>query len=270
MDWHPHIVVKVESDCCTPTSTTALKTFHLGFPNKKATVHFIGSSVVAERYIKDWCAKGGHKMIKYPSTTRQSQVHYKLIKNSRVPLVLLRGSAVFYNDLSGYTTTKLFAGWTLPKRYTLRGDTNRINLGGIDKTVMFVADPIKVNAKVEELSKYWNAKEVNPESKHVKKWDAQWAIMDGKIYQQESGVLNLLYAWDKSLASTFSSTTTDKYETVFAGNNYPDMIEWMEKNGEDTSHVMKYINAALNEDWDTIKGAKKAFLDNLKDTLVSE
>ena len=270
MDWQPHIVVKVEHDSAVKTATTALRTFDKGFPGKKAVVHYIGTNAQARKTIQQWCGKGGHKMVQYLPSTRQSQIHYTLIRNSRVPLVFIRGTAVFYEDMTGYSTTKLFGGMLLPKRYTIKGDKTRINLGGIDKTVVFVADPLKINAKVNELSAYWNAKETNPESKHNKKWDAQWAVIDGVIYQQESGVLNLLYAWDKSLVSTFNKATSSKYEGVFAGNNYPDMVEWMEKNGEDTTIIMKYINAALNDDWDAIRGSKQAYLEDLQETIVSE
>lgn len=270
MDWQPHIVVKVEHDSAVKTATTALRTFDKGFPGKKAVVHYIGTNSQARKTIELWCAKGKHKMVTYLPSARQSQIHYSIIKNSRLPVVLIRGTAVFYDDMSSYTTTKLFAGYPLPKRYTIKGDKSRINLGGMDKTVLFVAQPMKVNAKINELSEYWNVKENNPESKHTKKWDAQWAVIDGVIYQQESGVLNLLYAWDKSLAAIFSKATFDKYEGVFAGNNYPDMVEWMEKNGEDTTTIMKYVNAALSDDWDTLKGSMKAYLEDLQETLVSE
>ena len=43
-----------------------------------------------------------------------------------------------------------------------------------------------------------------------------------------------------------------------------------EKNGEDTTIIMKYINAALNDDWDAIKGSKQAYLEDLQETIVSE
>ena len=42
MDWSPHIVVKAEDAQSVPTSVTALKTFGIGFPDTKATIHCIG------------------------------------------------------------------------------------------------------------------------------------------------------------------------------------------------------------------------------------
>ena len=37
----------------------------------------------------------------------------------------------------------------------------------------------------------------------------------------------------------------------------------MEATGHDTSKFMKYINAALNEDWKGVKGYRKVFIDSI-------
>ena len=77
-----------------------------------------------------------------------------------------------------------------------------------------------------------------------------------------------MYHWDKSQFSKFTKTIAAKYETVFAGNNFPDMVEMLEKNGEQTDHIIKYVDCALNDDWDGIKGARADLLDNLKDNFI--
>ena len=100
MDWQPHIVVKVEHDSAVKTATTALRTFDTGFPGKKAVVHYIGTNVEARKTIEAWCGKGGHKMVSYLPSARQSQIHYAIIKNSRLPVALIRGTAVFYEDMT--------------------------------------------------------------------------------------------------------------------------------------------------------------------------
>ena len=41
--------------------------------------------------------------------------------------------------------------------------------------------------------------------------------MDGKIYNQTSGIFNMLYNYDKSYMTNFSKKTASKYETVFGG-----------------------------------------------------
>ena len=46
------------------------------------------------------------------------------------------------------------------------------------------------------------------------------------------------------------------------------MVKVLEKNGEQTDHIIKYVDCALNDDWDGIKGARAALLDNLKDTVI--
>ncbi|BCU98430.1 MAG: hypothetical protein CM15mV22_0620 [Eurybiavirus sp.] len=40
-------------------------------------------------------ATGGHKLIQYGSSVRGAQLNYKLVKNSRLPIVLIRGTVVF-------------------------------------------------------------------------------------------------------------------------------------------------------------------------------
>ena len=37
----------------------------------------------------------------------------------------------------------------------------------------------------------------------------------------------------------------------------------MDSVGRDTSKFMPFINAALNEDWETVKGYRKVFVDSI-------
>ena len=36
MEWLPHVVIKAEHDACVKTTTTALRTLHVGFPDQTA------------------------------------------------------------------------------------------------------------------------------------------------------------------------------------------------------------------------------------------
>ena len=265
MDWLPHIVVKAEDDASVKTATTALRTFDTGFPGHKATVHCIGAR--AHTVCKEWCSAGGHTLLEYQPSIRQSQLHYAIVKGSRLPVVLIRGTAVFYDDLSDYSTTKLFGAETFPKRYTQKGSDKLITLGGIEKTIVFVAQPMKLSAMVEEITKHYQ-RDVAKEAKGSKKWDCQAVIMDGKMYYQESGIFNLVYQWDKSLFTNLSKKTSSKFESVFGGNNYTEMVARLEEYGYDSEILLKYINAALNDDWKGIRGCRKAYLDMLKDVVV--
>ena len=101
MDWLPHVVIKAEDDACVKTATTALRTLHIGFPDQTATVHLISQSQTIIKYVKELCAANGHKLIQYGGNVRGAQLNYKLVKNSRLPIVLIRGTVVFYEDMSG-------------------------------------------------------------------------------------------------------------------------------------------------------------------------
>ena len=116
MDWSPQIVVKAEDAQSVPTAVTALKTFDTGFPNTKTTVHCIG--VKALDFCKQWVAAGGHKLIEYPSTVKTSQLHYEIVKRTRLPVAIIAGTTVFYSDISDYSTTKpvSYTHLTLPTK----------------------------------------------------------------------------------------------------------------------------------------------------------
>ena len=99
MDWLPHVVIKAEHDACAKTATTALRTLHVGFPDQTATVHLISQNQNIVKYVKDLCVQGGHKLHRYAHTSG-SQLNYQLVKNNRLPIVLIRGTVVFYEDMS--------------------------------------------------------------------------------------------------------------------------------------------------------------------------
>ena len=182
MDWSPQIIVNAEDSNSIPTSVTALKTFSTGFPDTKATVHCIGSH--GFDFVKEWVASGGHKLIHHVKSVKRSQLHYEIVKRTNLPVVLVAGTTVFYDDVSDYSTTKLFGADTLPQ-WNLTD--NIINLASVEKTLIFVAKPVQVIAKIEEILKFVSAP-IAKESKNSQKWGAQSIVMDGKIYHQTSGI----------------------------------------------------------------------------------
>ena len=257
MDWSPHIVVKAEDVQSVPTSVTALKTFSTGFPDTKATVHCIGT--LPSSFCKQWATEGGHTLLNYPSTVKQSQLNYEIVKRTRLPVVLIAGTTVFYDDMSDYSTTKLFGADTLPQwNFT----DKVIQCESVEKTVIFVAKPVQVISKLNEITKHVKS-EVSPESKDISKWGGQTIVMKGKIYHQASGIFNMIFNYDPSLMTNFSSKTADKYETVICGCRVSaHMREW-EEVGQDTSKYMPFIDAAMNEDWEGVKGYRKVFIDSV-------
>ena len=264
MDWSPHIVVKAEDVQSVPTSVTALKTFSTGFPDTKATVHCIGT--LPSSFCKQWATEGGHTLLNYPSTVKQSQLNYEIVKRTRLPVVLIAGTTVFYDDMSDYTTTKAYAADTIPA-----WDLNEsvTNIKSIEKTVIYVAQPLKVIAKLEEICKYISSY-VATESKNSMRWGSQSVVMCGKVYKQTSGIFNMIYNYEATddttsvkLGTNFSSVTANKYETVFGGNSISSTMKKMESVGRDTSKYMPYINAALNEDWESVKGYRKVWIDSI-------
>ena len=258
MDWSPQIIVKAEDAQSVPTSVTALKTFDTGFPDTKATVHCIGS--YALDFCKQWAAKGGHKLINHVVTTEKSQLHYEIVKRTRLPVALIAGTTVFYEDMSDYSTTKLFGADIIPA-INLTDDI--INIESVEKTVIFVAQPIKVLSKLHEIMLPVTSS-IATEGKNSHVWGNQTVVMCGKIYKQTSGIFNILYNYDKSYMTNFSSKTANKYETVFGGTCITKAMGKYEAAGADTSTLMPYVNAAMNEDWDGVKGYRKTVLDSIK------
>tara|TARA_B100001057_G_scaffold12406_1_gene11770 strand:+ start:330 stop:1106 length:777 start_codon:yes stop_codon:yes gene_type:complete len=257
MDWLPQIVVKAEDSVSLPTSVSALKTFATGFPDTKATVHCIG--LKAHDFCKQWCDEGGHTLLNYPSTVKTSQLHYQIVKRTRLPVAIIAGTTVFYDVMSDYSTTKLFGADTIPE-WNLTDTV--VNVKSIEKTIIFVAKPIEVIETLDSITQFTSS-DVAAESPNGSKWGTQTIIMDGKIYHQTSGIFNMLYNFDSSLFTNFSSKTANKYETVFGGNAVSSTMKKLEATGHDTNSFMPYINAAMNEDWEGVKGYRKVFIDSI-------
>tara|TARA_S200000501_G_scaffold219547_1_gene206041 strand:+ start:2830 stop:3624 length:795 start_codon:yes stop_codon:yes gene_type:complete len=263
MTWTPHIIVKIEDDASTPTAITALKTFETGFPEHKAYVHYIGSLPTGLNFCKQWCTDGGHTFFHHGSNVKQSQLHYEIVKGTREPVVLIRGTTVFYEDMSDYSTTKLFAADTVPS-YKL-SDTV-INIGSIEKTVIFVAKPTQTISKLEEITSLVAAP-VAAEAKNSSLWNDQSVVMCGKVYHQTSGIFNMIYNYDESLFTNFTKATAEKYDTVFGGNGLSG-FEKLRNIGMDPSGFMPYYNAAMNEDWEGVKGIYDVYLDMISGSVV--
>ena len=140
---------------------------------------------------------------------------------------------MFYDDMSDYSTTKLFGADTLPQwNFT----DKVIQCESVEKTVIFVAKPVQVISKLNEITKHVKS-EVSPESKDISKWGGQTIVMKGKIYHQASGIFNMIFNYDPSLMTNFSSKTADKYETVICGCRVSaHMREW-EEVGQDLSLI---------------------------------
>ena len=257
MDWSPQIIVNAEDSNSIPTSVTALKTFSTGFPDTKATVHCIGSH--GFDFVKEWVASGGHKLIHHVKSVKRSQLHYEIVKRTNLPVVLVAGTTVFYDNVSDYSTTKLFGADTLPE-WNLTDKV--VKCEAVEKTVIFVAQPIKVIATLREITKYTSS-ETSVESKDISKWGGQSIVMNGKIYHQASGIFNMLFQYDKTYMTNFSKKTAKKYETVFGGCSISSTMKTLEDTGHDTSKFMPYINAAINEDWEGVKGYRKVFVDSI-------
>ena len=256
MDWSPQIIVKAEDAQSVPTAVTALKTFSTGFPNTKATVHCIGNYAID--FCSKWVAKGGHKLIKHVISTNKSQLHYEIVKRTRLPVALIAGTTVFYEDISDYTTTKLFGADIIP---SIDVGDKIINIQSVEKTIIFVAKPVQVISKLNEIMTPVSSF-VATEGKNSMLWGSQTVVMCGKIYKQTSGIFSILYNYDSSLMTNFSSKTANKYETVFGGNAISSTMSTLESIGRDTSQFMPFINAALNEDWEGVKGYRKVLIDN--------
>ena len=185
---------------------------------------------------------------------------YEIVKRTRLPVALIAGTTVFYEDMSDYSTTKLFGADVIPA-FDLTDKI--INIESIEKTIIFVAQPIKVIAALNEITKDVMYTPVSTEGKNSSVWNNQTVVMCGKVYKQTSGIFNMIYNYDKSYMTNFSSKTASKYETVFGGNSISSTMKMMESIGKDTSKFMPYVNAALNDDWEGVKGYRKVWIDSI-------
>ena len=255
MDWSPQIVVNAQDAQSVPTSVTALKTFNIGFPDDRATVHCIGKAALS--FVKEWALEGDHKVIEHLRSTKKSQLHYEIVKRTRLPVALIAGTTVFYDDVSDYNTTKLFGADTVPAWQVNDVITN---IKSVEKTIIFVAQPTKVISTLEEICKYISS-HVATEGRNSMRWGSQAVVMCGKIYRQTSGIFNMLYNYDPTLMTNFNHKTADKYESIFGGDGITDVMGKLDLIGKDTSKIMEHINAGLNDDWEGVKGMRKDFLD---------
>jgi len=257
MDWSPHIVVRADDDVSVPTAVAALKTFSTGFPDHKATVHCIG--IKAHAFCKAWATEGDHTLLDYSSTTKTSQLHYEIVRRTRLPVAIIAGTTIFYEDVSEYSTTKIFGADTIPE-WNL---TDKIvNIESVEKTLIFVAKPVEVVATLNEITQFISPS-TEVEGNDFSKWGGQSIVMGGKIYRQTSGIFNMLFNYDHSYMTNFSNKTADKYETVFGGSAISSTMAKLESTGHDTSSYMPFVNAALNEDWEGVKGYRKVFIDSI-------
>ena len=55
----------------------------------------------------------------------------------------------------------------------------------------------------------------------------------------------------------------DRYETVFGGSSISSTMANLEATGHDTSKFMPFVNAALNDNWEEVKGFRKVFVDSI-------
>ena len=76
---------------------------------------------------------------------------------------------MFYDDVSDYSTTKLFGADTLPE-WNLTDKI--INIKSVEKTVIFVAKPIQVINALNEITKFTSSEYIR-EVKNSSKWGAQ-------------------------------------------------------------------------------------------------
>ena len=72
-----------------------------------------------------------------------------------------------------------------------------------------------------------------------------------------------MFQYDKSKMTNFIIKTADKYETVFGGCSVTSTMKTLEETGHDTSKFMSYVNAAMNEDWEGVRGYRKVFVDSI-------
>ena len=131
---------------------------------------------------------------------------------------------------------------------------------------MFVSKPIQTISKLEEITSLVSAP-VAAESKSSSLWNDQSVTMCGKVYHQTSGIFNMIYNYDESLFTNFSKATAAKYDTVFGGNGIA-TFDKLRNIGMNPDGLMPHYNAAMNEDWEGVKGIYDVYLEMIKPSVV--
>ena len=99
-----------------------------------------------------------------------------ICKSSRLPVVLIRGTAVFYGDMSEYSLpkTKVFGGFIFPTvaAQPINDKKNVIRLSSVDKTIIFCSSPIK---EINILFSRWHCSCINYRFRSAMVWLA-WPL----------------------------------------------------------------------------------------------
>ena len=125
---------------------------------------------------------------------------------------------------------------------------------------------MQVISKLQEITSLVSAP-VAAESKNSSLWNDQSIVMDGKVYHQTSGIFNMLYQYDKHLMTNFNKGTAGKYDTVFGGNGLS-LFGKLKAIGMNPDPLMPFYNAAMNEDWEGVKGIYQVYLDMISSSVL--
>jgi hypothetical protein len=173
--------------------------------------------------------------------------------------------------MSDYSLSKgkIFGGYIWPSYSSqpITDEKSVIRLSAVDKTIIFCGEPIKAMNLVNEITK-WERPDTGNGAVGVTKWDGQTIVMNGEVYQQESGFFNMIYQWDPSTFSKFNVKTFANYETILYGNAVSSVHDSLGHMPEQEALVMGGINSALNENYDDLKGFMKTSLDSLAPYVV--
>tara|TARA_B100000902_G_C27318433_1_gene922760 strand:- start:1942 stop:2712 length:771 start_codon:yes stop_codon:yes gene_type:complete len=253
MAWNVHVVIDTHSAAELASGVTTLKTFATGFPGVTPTVHDTCRTGEQTAYLKQWCTDNGAVYSRHMGAFKKMELVYEeILRRSTQPTVVASGDLVFYEDMRGTSVPRLFKGQLVPggagKKSIAFPNHTVVKESAYTVSLLFLKDPTAVQQQIIKINNEWEEQTI---------WQASYVVKDGVIYEQPRG---FTYEMWKNTSDAFTTTDLNKYELVKGGGKYTTIQKELTDRGETTlaSTHMTYVNAAIAEDWPSVKGARSA------------
>ncbi len=253
MTWKVHVIVDTHSAAELPVGVTSLKTLATGFPGITPTIHDTCRTGEQTAYLKQWCTDNGAIYSRHMGTFKKMEMIYEeIMRRSTQPSVIMSGDCVFYEDMRGVEVPRLFKSFLVPagegKKSLAYPDHNVIKEAGYNIALTFAKDIPAIQNQILKVNAEWEDQTI---------WQSVSIVKDGVIYEQPRG---LTYEMWKNTSDPFSDDDLNKYDQIKGGGHFTKIQKELTDRGDTAlaSTHMTYVNAAIAEDWPSVKGARAA------------
>ena len=253
MTWKVHVIIDTDSASELASGVTSLKTLSTGFPGITPYVHDTCRTGEQTAYLKQWCTDNSAIYSRHVGTFKKMELIYQdILRRSTSDTVVMSGDNVFYEDMRSVEVPRFFKANLLPsetgKKSLLFPDHQVIKESGYNISLTFIKKPEEVWAKVQKINNEWESQTI---------WQPSYVVKDGYIFEQPRGFTHEMW---KNESDPFSASDLTKYEHIKGGGKYVKVQRELTERGDTAlaSTHMTYINAAIAEDWASVKGARAA------------